>query len=53
MGAIDTTQPLPDLAEVNRAELWLAYFRQLTDRGQPIATARLLADERFGFGTSS
>lgn len=53
MGAIDTTQPLPDLAEINRAELWLAYIRQLTDQGQPIATARRLADERFGFGTSS
>ena len=53
MGAVDTTQPLPDLAETNRAELWLAYIRQLTDQGQPIATARLLADERFGFGTRS
>ncbi len=44
-------QPMPDLAEINRAELWLAYFRRLTDQGQPIAAARRLADERFGFGT--
>jgi len=50
---IDTTQPLPDLAEINRAELWLAYFRRLTDQGQPIATARQLADERFGFGATA
>jgi hypothetical protein len=46
-----TGQPMPDLAEINRAELWLAYFRQLTDQGQPIAAARRLADERFGFRT--
>jgi hypothetical protein len=50
---ITPTHLLPDLAELNRAELWLAYFRRLTDRGQSIAAARRLADERFGFTTGA
>ena len=27
--------PVPDLAAVNRAALWLAYFRRLQDEGIP------------------
>lgn len=47
------TAPVPDLAEVNRAELWLGYIRRLTDQGQPITAARRLADERFGFAAGT
>lgn len=40
---------MPDLAGINRAALWLAYFRRLQDRGTPLTEARRLADERSGF----
>jgi hypothetical protein len=38
---------------VNRAELWLAPFRQLHDSGLPIAEARRQADARLGSGTGN
>jgi hypothetical protein len=47
-----TDAPIPDLAILNRAELWLAYFRHLQDGGLPIAEARRRADEQFGPGRS-
>lgn len=48
-----TEMPLPDLAGINRAELWLATFRRIHDSGVPLAEARRLADERLGFGTTT
>ena len=42
--------PVPDLAAVNRAALWLAYFRRLQDEGISLAAARQAADARFGLG---
>jgi hypothetical protein len=44
--------PMPDLAAINPAMLWLAYLRQLSDGGMAIAAARQLADERSGTGVS-
>jgi hypothetical protein len=38
---------------VNRAELWLALFRQLHDSGLPIAGARRQVGARLGFSTGS
>jgi hypothetical protein len=47
---LNTTETsLPDLAMINRAELWLAILRKLCDQGVPITTARRLADEQTGF----
>jgi hypothetical protein len=40
--------PIPDLATLNPAELWLVYFRQLHDTGVAITAARQIADARFG-----
>lgn len=45
MAAADVT--VPDLAEVNKAALWLAYLRRLSDRGLPLAEAVRLADEQL------
>jgi hypothetical protein len=38
---------LPELPEVNRAALWLAYLRRLGDSGLPLAEAVRLADEQL------
>lgn len=48
-----TEMPLPDLAGINRAELWLACFRRLHDAGVPLAEARRLADQQLGFTTTT
>jgi hypothetical protein len=53
-----TTVPMPEMTtvpmpEVNRAELWLALFRQLHDSGLPIAEARRQADAQLGFSTGT
>ena len=48
-----TDAPMPDLAVINRAALWLTYFRQVRAAGVPLAEARRLADERFGFAAGT
>lgn len=40
---------MPDLAMINKAALWLGYFRKLCDQGMPFDEAMAKADERFGF----
>lgn len=45
--------PMPDLAQLNPAELWLASIRRLSDQDVPLAEARQLADRQAGFGTNT
>jgi hypothetical protein len=45
--------PVPDLAQLNPLELWLASIRRLADQGVPLAQARQLADRQAGFGTTT
>lgn len=44
---------MPDLAQLNPIELWLATFRRIHDSGVPLAEARKLADEQLGFTTTT
>jgi len=46
---VDEMITMPDLALINRAALWLGYFRSLCDQGIGFETAMDMADERFGF----
>ena len=45
--------PMPDLAGINRASLWLATLRRIHDSGVPLAEARRLADQQLGFGATT
>lgn len=45
--------PMPDLAQLNPVELWLASIRRLTDQGLPLTQARQLADRQAGFSTTT
>jgi hypothetical protein len=49
----DTAVPMPDLAQLNRAELWLAFVRRLRASGASAAEAIRQADEQLGFGVTT
>jgi len=46
---VDEMVTMPDLAQVNRVALWLAYFYRLHDQGHGVVEAERMADERFGY----